>query len=286
MFKLRPQVKRNVVGRMVDSKSVSVNLEEGSSSSIYGKYQYTSKDFKGQDYVTTDNIISGEFMVPLMNSNNESSGWLSWQDLAYPTNESKLSVQESITISFGNNNNATTYHGSALNVATGGYYDEGTPYKFNVSDGKGNNAVVTITNVGNGVRNMVVSRVSDIYQYTSKDFKGQDYVTTDNIISGEFMVPLMNYNNEPSGWLSWQDLAYPTNESKLSVQESITISFGNNNNATTYHGSALNVATGGYYDEGTPYKFNVSDGKGNNAVVTITNVGNGVRNMVFERVKR
>jgi hypothetical protein len=96
----------------------------------------------------------------------------------------------------------------------------------------------------------------------------------------------MNSNNESSGWVSWQDLAYPTNESKLSVQESITISFGNNNNATTYHGSALNVATGGYYDEGTPYKFNVSDGKGNNAVVTITNVGNGVRNMVFERVKR
>jgi len=286
MFKLRPQVKRNMVRSMVDSRSVSVNLEEGSSSSIYGKYQYTSNDFKGQDYVTTDNIISGEFMVPLMNSNNESSGWVSWQDLAYPTNESKLSVQESITISFGNNNNTTTYHGSALSVATGGYYDEGTPYKFHVSDGKGSNAVVTITNVGNGVRNMVVSRVSDTYQYTSKDFKGQDYVTTDNIISGEFMVPLMNSNNEPSGWLSWQDLAYPTNESKLSVQESITISFGNNNNATTYHGSALNVATGGYYDEGTPYKFHVSDGKGNNAVVTITNVGNGLRNMVFERVKR
>ena len=81
-------------------------------------------------------------------------------------------------------------------------------------------------------------------------------------------------------------IAQAKRTSKLSVQESITISFGNNNNATTYHGSALNVATGGYYDEGTPYKFNVSDGKGNNAVVTITNVGNGVRNMVFERVKR
>ena len=287
MFALKPQVKRNVVGNMVSSyKTTSQSSsEETSKSNIYGTYQYTSKDFKGQDYVSNENIISGEFMVPLMNSNNESSGWVSWQDLAYPTSESKWPVQESVTISFGNKNNANTYHGSALSVATGGFYDEGTPYKFSVSNGKGDKAVITITNVGNGVRSMVVSRASDTYHYTSKDFKGQDYVSNENIISGEFIVPLVNSNNESQGWLSWQNLAYPTGEPNMSVQESVTISFGNNNNATTYHGSALSVATGGFYDEGTPYKFCVSDGKGGNAIITITNVGNGVRNLVFERAK-
>ena len=288
MFKLTPQVKRNVVANLVNTKSggsVGQHLATITKPNITGTYHYTSKDFKGQDYVSNENIISGEFIVPIMNSNHESKGWLSWQNLAYPTGEPNMSVQESVTISFGNKNNDNTYHGSALSVAKGGYYDEGTPYKFSVSNGKGDKAVITITNVGNGVRSMVVSRASDTYHYTSKDFKGQDYVSNENIISGEFIVPLVNSDNESQGWVSWQDLAYPTSESKWPVQESVTISFGNNNNATTYHGSALNVATGGFYDEGTPYKFCVSDGKGGNAIITITNVGNGVRNLVFERAK-
>jgi len=162
MFKLTPQVKRNVVANLVNTKSggsVGQHLATITKPNITGTYHYTSKDFKGQDYVSNENIISGEFIVPLVNSDNESQGWVSWQDLAYPTSESKWSVQESVTISFGNNNNATTYHGSALNVATGGFYDEGTPYKFCVSDGKGGNAIITITNVGNGVRNVVFERV-------------------------------------------------------------------------------------------------------------------------------
>ena len=159
MFKLRPQVKRDVVRGMVDSKSVSVKLEEGSSSSIYGKYHYTSNDFKGQDYVKNENIISGEFIVPLMNSNNESKGWVSWQDLAYPTTDPKWSVQESITISLGTNHNAQTYTGSSLSVATGGYYDLGTTYTFYVSDDNGNNAVVSINKIDNVVRNVIFERV-------------------------------------------------------------------------------------------------------------------------------
>ena len=286
MFKLRPQVKRDVVRGMVDSKSVSVKLEEGSSSSIYGKYHYTSNDFKGQDYVKNENIISGEFIVPLMNSNNESKGWVSWQDLAYPTTDPKWSVQESITISLGTNHNAQTYTGSSLSVATGGYYDLGTTYTFYVSDDNGNNAVVSINKIDNVVRNLVIESIENVYHYTSIGFKGQDYVKNENIISGEFIVPLLDSNNESRGWVSWQSLAYPTTDPKWSVQESITISLGTNHNAQTYTGSSLSVATGGYYDLGTTYTFYVSDDNGNNAVVSINKIDNVVRNVIFERVKR
>ena len=39
------------------------------------------------------------FQIIELNSTNESVGWISWQDLAYPTTDPKWSVQESITIS-------------------------------------------------------------------------------------------------------------------------------------------------------------------------------------------
>ena len=145
----------------VSPESVVIALEKSneSKSSSSNEYHYTSTDFKGQDYVQTENIISGEFIVPLLDSNNVSVGWISWQDLAYPTTDPQWSVQESITISLGTNHNAQTYSGSALNIATGGYYDLGSTYKFYVSDDNGNNAVVTITKIDASVRNVVFEHV-------------------------------------------------------------------------------------------------------------------------------
>ena len=106
------------------------------------------------------------------------------------------------------------------------------------------------------------------------------------IIHSDSLSLSLNSNNESKGWVSWQDLAYPTTDPKWSVQESITISLGTNHNAQTYTGSSLSVATGGYYDLGTTYTFYVSDDNGNNAVVSINKIDNVVRNVIFERVKR
>ena len=90
-------------------------------------YYYTSMILKQQDYVVTPDITS-EFMVPLVDDSGK-TGLLSWQSLAYPSEgNAKWDVQESLVI-LGAYTHADMY-GSTLSVATGGYYDMFSPYKF------------------------------------------------------------------------------------------------------------------------------------------------------------
>ena len=124
---------------------------------IESKYYYKSTDFKGQDYVVTDDINRGEFMVPLRDTSDKKIGWLSWQSLAYPPEgDEKWSMQENLMISLGLENNANTYSGSALSLATNGYYETNVPYKFCVSncDKKIN---LTITKISDTLREVIVS---------------------------------------------------------------------------------------------------------------------------------
>jgi hypothetical protein len=279
MFKLKPQVKRNVVGNMISyykttspspaPELISIYVDGGNFNRPYYNF-YADKNGtiklidlkldikKSYKFERVNNVYSHPFYISDLGYKKASTNAITIEgDGNYNYG---ITGSQSFILTFGNtfsNTDTLTYYCSAHNSMVGTFSLEETSE----------------------------SNIYGTYQYTSKDFKGQDYVSNENIISGEFIVPLVNSNNESKGWVSWQDLAYPTSESKWPVQESVTISFGNNNNATTYHGSALSVATGGFYDEGTPYKFCVSDGKGGNAIITITNVGNGVRNLVFERAK-
>lgn len=122
-----------------------------------GRYYYTSGDFKGQDYVVTSDITTGNFMVPLKDELDKEVGWLSWQSLAYPTQDTKWSVQESTVISFGVGNDANTYSGSSLSVATGGYYDMDEPYKFCVLADTDDKVYLTIRKITDTMREVVVS---------------------------------------------------------------------------------------------------------------------------------
>ena len=122
------------------------------------KYYYTSADFKGQDYVVTPDITTGNFMVPLKDESGKKVGLLSWQSLAYPVEgDEKWSVQEIAVISFGLGNDAHTYTGSSLSVATGGYYETNVPYKFCVVSSKQKKLYLTITKTTATGREVVVS---------------------------------------------------------------------------------------------------------------------------------
>ena len=128
--------------------------------------------------------------------------------------------------------------------------------------------------------------MSSKYYYTSADFKGQDYVVTPDITRGEFMVPLVDDSGKKAGLLSWQSLAYPSEgNAKWDVQESVVLSLGVNNDADTYNGSGLSVASGGYYDLYSPYKFCLVSGKQQKLYVTITKTTSIGREVVFSREK-
>ena len=122
-----------------------------------GKYYYTSADFKGQDYVVTPDITTGNFMVPLKDESGKKVGFLSWQSLAYPTQDTKWSVQESAVISLGLGNDANTYSGSSLSVATSGYYDMDEPYKFCLLADTDDKVYLTIRKITDTMREVVVS---------------------------------------------------------------------------------------------------------------------------------
>jgi hypothetical protein len=126
------------------------------------KYYYTSADFKGQDYVVTPDITTGNFMVPLKDESGKKVGLLSWQSLAYPVEgDEKWSVQESAVISFGVDNDAHTYSGSSLSVAAGGYYEMDVPYKFCVVSSKQQKLYLTITKTTATGREVVVSHTKN-----------------------------------------------------------------------------------------------------------------------------
>ena len=123
-----------------------------------GKYYYTSADFKGQDYVVTPDITRGEFMVPLVDDSGKKAGLLSWQSLAYPSEgNAKWDVQESAVISLGVGNDANTYSGSSLSVATSGYYDMDEPYKFCLLADTDDKVYLTIRKITDTMREVVVS---------------------------------------------------------------------------------------------------------------------------------
>lgn len=125
-------------------------------SEIDGTYTYTSGDFKGQDYVITEDIIIGEFAVPHKGKNNKPTGYFTWQSVATVTDSEVLEVHESLTATF----NGETFTGAALSVAKGGFYEEGKPYKFCLHGDHGNYIDITITNVGGGLREAVVNSVA------------------------------------------------------------------------------------------------------------------------------
>jgi hypothetical protein len=124
---------------------------------IDSKLYYSSLDFKGQDYVVTENIRRGEFSVPLRNISGKRIGWLSWQSLAYPAEDDRWPVQENLIISFGTEHNAETFHGTALSLARNGYYETNVPYNFCVSNCK-EKINITITKEAGIRREIIVSR--------------------------------------------------------------------------------------------------------------------------------
>ena len=124
---------------------------------IDSKLYYSSLDFKGQDYVVTENIRRGEFSVPLRNISGKRIGWLSWQSLAYPAEDDRWPVQENLIISFGTEHNAETFHGTALSLARNGYYETNVPYNFCVSNCK-EKVNITITKEAGIRREIIVSR--------------------------------------------------------------------------------------------------------------------------------
>lgn len=143
---------------------------------IDGTYFYNLRDFSSdipshnnkpdQDYVRQNgNLVVGDFKAPLTDSNAIRRGWISWQCLSYTESsdhtKEHLSVHENLTLTIGTKTGDHTCHGSAINVIPGGYYDEGKVYKFCVSGCPGEDANVAITNVGNGVRKVVVNRVAN-----------------------------------------------------------------------------------------------------------------------------
>ena len=125
-------------------------------SEIDGTYTYTSGDFKGQDYVITEDIITGEFAVPTKDVNNTRAGHFTWQSVATVTDSEVLEVHESLTATI----NGETFTGAALSVAKGGFYEEGKPYKFCLIGCGGKEMHVVITNVGAGLREAVVKSVA------------------------------------------------------------------------------------------------------------------------------
>ena len=145
-----------------DLKEDVNNLKNPEEKDVDGKYYYTSADFKGQDYVVTPDITTGNFMVPLKDESGKEVGLLSWQSLAYPVEgDEKWSVQESAVISFGVDNDAHTYSGSSLSVATGGYYEMDVPYKFCVLADTDDKVYLTITKTTATGREVVVSHTKN-----------------------------------------------------------------------------------------------------------------------------
>jgi len=133
---------------------------------IDGTYSYISDDFKHQGYVVKKGILFGVWMIPLYDNESprKQVGYISWMISAIPEDlnnygNEKISCHDHLTISIGTDDKAHTCHGSALNTQTGGYYDEGKEFKFSLSGGPGEDAIVTITNVGNDKREVVVKRV-------------------------------------------------------------------------------------------------------------------------------
>lgn len=124
------------------------------------------------------------------------------------------------------------------------------------------------------------SKFDGIYTYTSEDFKGQNYVITIDIITGEFAVPHRDANNQPAGLMTWQSVAAVTDSEVLEVHESLTATI----KGETFTGTALSVANGGFYEEGKPYKFCLTGCGGKELDVVITNVGNGKREAVVKSV--
>jgi hypothetical protein len=129
--------------------------------------------------------------------------------------------------------------------------------------------------------------IDGLYTYRSSDFNGQDYKLGTGILTGDFCVPLKNSSGMPVGMISWGCIAQPKTadykSEHLHVLENMTISIGLDNNTHTCHGSNLSVSSGGFYEEGTIYKFCVSGCPGEDAIVTIRNVGNEVREVAVER---
>jgi|SaaInlStandDraft_5_1057022.scaffolds.fasta_scaffold13721_3 hypothetical protein len=134
---------------------------------IDGTYTYLSTDFKGQDYVSGKDILEGNFMIPLFDNQTprKQVGWISWDGLAFPDDLNNyktvpVSVQEHMTITFGLDNDASTYNGSAISVSNGGFYNLNEGYNFKVNDGNDNYyANITITKVDAKKREVVVKSV-------------------------------------------------------------------------------------------------------------------------------
>lgn len=137
---------------------------------IDGTYTYLSTDFKGQDYVSGKDILEGNFMIPLYDNqalhSRKQVGWISWDGLAFPDDlnnysDVPVSVQEHLKITFGLDNDASTYNGSEISVSTGGYYDLEVEYKFKVHDSNDNYANIIIKKVNATKREVVVKSVKN-----------------------------------------------------------------------------------------------------------------------------
>ena len=133
---------------------------------IDGTYTYLSTDFKGQDYVLGTDILEGNFMIPLFDNQTprKQVGWISWDGLAFPDDLNNyktvpVSVQEHMTITFGLDNDASTYNGSAISVSNGGFYNLNEEYKFCLSDNHGNYLDIIIKKTDSKKREVVVKSV-------------------------------------------------------------------------------------------------------------------------------
>jgi hypothetical protein len=131
---------------------------------IDGTYNYNFSDLHGQDHIRTlrSNLVVGDFMTPFKDSNDITRGWLSWRCLSYAeTNDHKkenLTVNTILTLTIGTKTDNHTYYGAKINIEPSGYYGKDIEYKFCVSDCKGDKATVSITNVDNEKRVVVVNR--------------------------------------------------------------------------------------------------------------------------------
>ena len=133
--------------------------------------------------------------------------------------------------------------------------------------------------------------IDGTYSYTSADFGSQDYVDVNGILHGVFIIPLFDNSVERKqiGHLSWDILAETedvTNYGSVDVpcHDHLILTLGMDDSAYTCHGSALSVSTGGYYDEGKTYEFCLYGCNGEKTKVVITNVGEGKREVVVERI--
>ena len=205
----------NITYTFVDVVRDIMSRIDGDIYKIDGKYYYTSTDFKAQDYIQNENIITGEFSVPIKDSLDNHIGWISWQSLSYPpeVNE-KWSVQETMTISFGKYETAVTYNGSALSIASGGYYDMNVPYKFCVY-GPDDKAYVTITKISDTIREIHVSHTNDFIT-TNED----NYLTT---FSFSYQTGALLGRNSTGSELRFllKDITKPTQNSNLARKDEV-----------------------------------------------------------------